>query len=161
MATDPLEVDTLPSDPREMAFRLLGMTVSELKGIDEKVVSGQRFVGGIKSDFNKIVQEVATNLAPAQINTVQEQAPSQQLETAQLQSTSNVETVSIPAESVEQIQDKDQLEFDFYKRIKPEDLEYQLKKVNSNLEDLICKIDAVHGILLKKNSKNINGNYRQ
>jgi len=167
MSTDPLEVDSLPSDPREMALRLLGMTVSELKGIDEKVVSGQKYVGGIKSDISKIVQDVTTNLSPKQtIISHQNVIPAIPVQQPTIEINSVADTAQKDTSSADlfttqlQEDDKNQLEFDFYRKIKPEDLEYQLKKVNSVLEDLVFKVDAIYNILLKKSTKNVNGNHR-
>ena len=65
---DVLQVDELPSDPKEMALRLLGMTVAELKGIDEKVVSGRNYVGGLKTDVNKIIHDFNQNLRPPSLS---------------------------------------------------------------------------------------------
>jgi hypothetical protein len=161
METDPLEVHDLPSDPREMALRLLGMTVSELKQIDDKVISGKQYVGGVKTDINKIAQDVAINLAPKPVaNTIMVQS---------LDSTPVVETITqIPhTQSLPAIlpcspdAGRDQMEFDFYRKIKPEDIEFQLKKINATLDDLTHKVDLIYATVIKKNSRKINGNHSQ
>lgn len=159
MPEDPLEVDSLPSDPREMALRLLGMTVSELKGIDEKVISGQQFVGGLKTDLNKIVAEVNTNLTPKKI----ESTPQPSL------NGNHPQPVQEPVQPVQVSQqpiiepvlndyNDDQLEFDFYRKIKPEDLEYQIKKLVSSIEELTIKVDLIYNHVIKKNTRKINAN---
>jgi hypothetical protein len=163
MAEDPLEVSTLPSDPREMALRLLGMTVSELKEIDSRVISGQQYVGGLKSDLNKIVSEVTTHLAPKQLNNANNKQP--QIPAAEIQAEQSVlinQEIPQPIEkpvNVEQNNDDDQLQFNFYRKVKPEDLEYQLKKLTSSVEDLTVKLDLVYNHLLKKSTRKINGTY--
>lgn len=171
MPEDPLEVDTLPSDPREMALRLLGMTVSELKEIDNKVVSGKQFVGGVKSDLNKIVNDVTVNLKPKQ---VQPQPPLQpasqpppQLASApditqQVQQPVILQNGDAPQTYIQEPRvDDNQLEFNFYRKIKPEDLEYQIKKMVSSIEDLTVKVDLLYNHLLKKSTRKINGNHSQ
>jgi len=164
---DPLEVDGLPSDPREMALRLLGMTSAELKDIDSKVISGRQYIGGIKSDINKIINEVNTNLIPTNIARANAQPAA-----AATQSTTPGQPVHIPVTPVSipvlapiAIQPQpvvldhnpDQMELDFFRKIKPEDIEYQLKLVDNSLKDLSGKLDLVLE-LVKKNLINNNGN---
>lgn len=163
MPEDPLEVDTLPSDPREMALRLLGMTVSELKEIDKRVISGQQYVGGLKSDLNKIVSEVTTNLAPKQLNGTNNSQPQFPVREVQLEQPVLInQEIPQPIEistNVNHLSDDNQLEFNFYRKVKPEDLEYQLKKLTSTVEDLAIKVDVLYNHLLKKSTRKINGTY--
>ena len=156
---DPLQIDDLPRDPREMALRLLGMTKSELGEIDKKVISGHNYVGGTRADYNKIAKEVLTQLVPANVQPVQNTPPPQPIPTQQIP----VEPVATPlvthvssqqlnGTSQPQLQtytgeDPNQLQFDFYKKIKPEDLEYQLRLINSRL-------DSIENILKEYTIKN-------
>jgi hypothetical protein len=147
---DPLQIEDLPSDPREMALRLLGMTSSELKDIDSKVISGHNYVGGTRADYNRIAREVITQITPTlplqpkveeQIHTVEDTFT--QLQPQPVQTITQVEPVA-------QDVDKDQLEFDFYKKIKPEDIEFQLRVINSKLDNLE---NLLQEFLSRKNKK--------
>ncbi len=161
---DPLELDSLPSDPRIAALGLLGLATSELKEIDSRIVSGNRnYIGGMKSNVENIYREITTissNGQPAPAPPQQQQQPVQTFQTAQLLGGGDIQTQSIPQyipQPVQQVQpqqevNKDQLEFDFYKKIKPEDLEYQLKSINSSIKRLEDKINAIYDVVVKKNS---------
>jgi hypothetical protein len=157
---DVLQVDELPSDPKEMALRLLGMTVAELKGIDEKVVSGRNYVGGLRTDVNKIVQDFNQNLKPQTQSIPIQSIPTQSMQhvpLAQPFPTSN----PVPQLEVATIaKDDNQLEFDFYRKVKPEDIEYRLKMIESKIEDVESKLDSML-VLIKKNYQSLNGNHSQ
>lgn len=164
---DVLQVDDLPKDPKEMALRLLGMTVAELKGIDEKVVSGRNYVGGLRTDVNKIVQDFNQNLKPQtaplpnQPTEIQTQPAVQQLTQIPLVHTPISSLVPDKIEAVEpKAEDSGQLEFDFYRKVKPEDLEYRLKMIESKIEIVESKLDTLLG-LIKKNYQHLNGNHSQ
>ena len=153
MENDVLDVGSLPTDPREMALRLLGMTAAELKSIDEKVVSGRNSVGGIRTDINKIVQDF-NNIKPT-TNAVLEQQ-STPVSAQPVQVTHQPVVVAAPVQVEEE--NKNQLEFDFYKAIKPEDLEYRLRLIEQSLQDITGKIDLVINII-KKNTQDLNGSH--
>jgi len=157
MENDVLDVGSLPTDPREMALRLLGMTAAELKSIDEKVVSGRNSVGGIRTDINKIVQDF-NNIKPT-TNTIPTQqgisAPPQPVQVVHQPIT---QPISAPAVVQVEEENKNQLEFDFYKAIKPEDLEYRLRLIEQSLQDITGKIDLVINII-KKNTQDLNGSH--
>lgn len=151
---DPLEPETLPSDPREMALRLLGMTASELREIDKNVVSGHNSIGGIRTDLNKIIADVNSNLAVSNFQNRAQQPQQAQtttpLPTVTLPSQQSLSTVTnIPQQSIE-TNNPDQLELDFYKKIKPEDLEYELRCINRSVKELDAKLDHMLS-LIKKN----------
>lgn len=165
MTVDPLDVNSLPSDPREMALRLLGMTVSELKQIDEKVISGHNFVGGVKVNVNKIVNDVI-DMPVVKENKQQVDIPTQPI----IQTQSPVVQQSIQAMDTSQAStapsnlvpiDDNQLEFDFYRKIKPEDLEYQLKLISTNLQEINSKIDKLFDTITKKNFLDVDGTSSQ
>lgn len=165
MPIDPLEVESLPSDPREMALRLLGMTVSELKEIDQRVVSGHNHVGGVKVDVNKIYNDVV-HMPVGKPQPPQQQLPTQPSSEIPVQSNVAIPTqVSVPVAAPAQHQtaeDTDQLELDFYRKIKPEDLEYQLKKIHTSISDINYKLDKITEVLnTKKNYRKLNGNCDQ
>lgn len=160
---DPLEPQGLPMDPREAAMLLLGMTASELKSIDEKVVSGRNSVGGIRSDINKIVSDIRGIVPqrPAQ-NNIQVPTPAPP---------APVVTTAIPTPPPQEVQvnsqvdtvndNSDQLEFDFYKKIKPEDLEYQLRLLKSSIDNIENKVNIILDLIKKKDVKKINGTVDQ
>ena len=170
MPIDPLEVESLPSDPREMALRLLGMTFSELKEIDQRVISGHNNVGGVKVDVNKIYNEVVNMPVNQKVQTNQQiPAPAPQL-TQEVAVQASIPTVmvaapgpavvAIPQQPVQDV--SNQLELDFYRKIKPEDIEYQLKKINSSISDINFKLEKIVEMLnTKKNYRKLNGNCDQ
>lgn len=167
MKQDPVDVldpNSLPSDPREMALRLLGMTAAELKGIDEKVVSGRNSVGGVRTDLNKIVQDFNNNLRPTQQS--QQVIPPQHkpVVPVQPQVVEQIPTSPTPvphqAPTIINESDDDQLEFDFYKKVKPEDLEYQLRLINKNLTEVNDKVNLIIDFL-KKNYQVVDANQDQ
>lgn len=168
MPIDPLEVESLPSDPREMALRLLGMTFSELKEIDQRVVSGHNNVGGVRVDVNKIYNEVV-NMPVNQKVQANQQSPTPGPQLAQeVIVQSSIPTVAIttptatvtPQQSVQD--DSNQLELDFYRKIKPEDIEYQLKKIDTSISDINFKLEKIMEMLnTKKNYRKLNGNCDQ
>lgn len=167
-SNDVLDVDGLPKDPREMALRLLGMTAAELKGIDEKVVSGRSSVGGTRADFTKIVNDFNNNLRPNMSMPVlgpqpipQQIPPVQQpVQPQVLQPSTNGLHAVTPNIVTEPQEDKSQLEFDFYKKIKPEDLEYQLRLLNKEVAEISRKVDIVFDYL-KKNYPVVNASQSQ
>lgn len=150
---DPLEPEDLPMDPREAAMLLLGMTAGELKSIDEKVVSGRNSVGGIRSDINKIVSDIRSIKPQQPLHHVPPPTPVPVIETAPL-------VVPAPQVTVEN-NDTDQLEFDFYKKIKPEDLEYQLRLLKSSIDNLETKVNIIIDLIKKKDLSQVDGTINQ
>jgi hypothetical protein len=147
-----------------MALRLLGMTTSELKDIDSKVISGRQYIGGIKSDINKIINDFNTSLVPANIAKANTQPAGSVIQPNQPAhipvapiSTPVHAPIVIQAQPIASDHNPDQLELDFFRKIKPEDIEYQLKLVDNSLKDLSCKLDLVLE-LVKKNLIDKNGN---
>jgi hypothetical protein len=140
------------------------MTSAELKDIDSKVISGRQYIGGIKSDINKIINEVNTNLIPTNIARANAQPaesvtqPNQPVHIPVAPvSTPVLAPIVIQSQPVVSDHNPDQLELDFFRKIKPEDIEYQLKLVDNSLKDLTCKLDLVLE-LVKKNLIDKNGN---
>lgn len=148
-STDVLDPGSLPVDPREAALLLLGMTAGELKSIDEKVISGRNSVGGIRSDINKIVSDIRGMPAPGN---------ARQPKPAQQPQRSVPQPVPQPSQPTAQL-DPNQLEFDFYKKIKPEDIEYQLRLIQNNIKSLETKVDIIIDYFKKKDIAN--GNHDQ
>lgn len=154
---DPLEIEDLPSDPREMALRLLGMTRSEMREIDSKVVSGHNSVGGTRADYNKIAKEVLTQIAPngSQPVNPQPQPPPQFVPSPIPQPAPVQQPIQheLPIQAIVNPgidENRDQLEFDFYKKLKPEDIEYQLRVINSKLDNIET---ILKDFINKKNKK--------
>lgn len=162
---DPLEPQGLPTDPREAAMLLLGMTASELKSIDEKVVSGRNSVGGTRSDIRKIVTDIRS-IQPTRANTpppIQEATPQTQQPTPIVVQDVTPQVQPPPAQISrgEVKADPNQLEFDFYRKIKPEDIEYQLRLIKSSIDNLETKVNNIIDILKKKDQLKNNGDISQ
>jgi hypothetical protein len=159
---DILDPGSLPVDPREAAMLLLGMTAGELRSIDEKVVSGRNSVGGIRSDINKIVSDIRS------IKPSTQQPQPQPVHTAVVPPPVVLpapELVPQPA-VIPQAQpltqdDPDQLQFDFYKKIKPEDIEYQLRLLKSSLDNIDSKLTFLVENYKKKDIMKANGDHTQ
>lgn len=149
-AQDPLELDSLPSDPREMVLRLVGMTASSLKDIDSRVTdTNNPYVKGLKIDPAKVVREAISSVTPIQpqvglVNTQSPQIPV--LQPAQQTSA----PIQPPSQQPQVVYDPNQLEFDFFRKIKPEDLELQLKNINISIKRLESKLEDIHSLLVDK-----------
>lgn len=144
---DPLDPGSLPTDPREAAMMLLGMTTGELRSIDDKVVSGRNSVGGIRTDLNKIVNEIRNIDVGQALQQPNQPAPVP----------SPVMPVPVlPMVQSQEIND-DQLEFDFYKKLKPEDIEYQLRLIKSSIDNLETKVNIILEHIKKKDLVESNG----
>jgi hypothetical protein len=155
-AQDPLELDSLPSDPNEMVLRLLGMTTSSLKDIDSRITdSSSSSIRGLKIDPGKVLKDALSNT----LQISQQQAAHQPINiqpSPQPVITQYVQTAPPPQEVT---YDPNQLEFDFYKKIKPEDIDNQLKNINIALKKLEYKIDEVYALLSnKKKDSTLNAN---
>jgi len=139
---DPLEVDSLPSDPRVMALRLLGMTAAEMKDIDRNITGGSNNISGLKLNVDKLVNEFNQVLAPAPVQamapTINTQ-PYPQLAVQSIQPQQVAFTPTVPQSP----NDPNQLEFDFYKKITPEDLHLELKNINRNIKNLEDKLNLI------------------
>lgn len=155
---DPLEPQGLPIDPREAAMLLLGMTAGELKSIDEKVVSGRNSVGGIRSDINKIVSDIR-GIVPNRPSPQPQPVPQPQPAPPVQQVQQTPQTISVTETKTED--NTDQLEFDFYKKLKPEDIEYQLRLIKSSLDNLDTKLNFIVETLKKKDLVVTDGNISQ
>jgi len=147
---DPLELDSLPSDPREMVLRLVGMTASSLKDIDSRVTdTNNPFVKGLKIDPAKVVREAINSVTPIQpqVGLVNAQSPQiPVLQPAQQTGVSAQPTSQQP----QVVYDPNQLEFDFFRKIKPEDLELQLKNINISIKRLESKLEDIYSLLVDK-----------
>lgn len=156
---DPLEVDSLPGDPRIAAINLLGMASAELKDIDNYIESGSKnSIKGVRFDVNKILNDVQTVFKP-QIEvsnvtpTVLTAQPGVHIPVQTVSTNSAVEPIAIAEKD-----NQDQLEFDFYKKIKPEDIELQLKNINTKLGRLESTLKNILDEMASKKNVNINGN---
>lgn len=146
---DPLDPDSLPTDPREAAMMLLGMATGELRSIDEKVVSGRNSVGGIRTDLKKIVNDIQSiNVGQSRQQPIQP-APAP----ASLPVMPVVDVAPVQSQEI----DDDQLQFDFYKKLKPEDIEYQLRLIKSSIDNLETKVNIILAHIKKKDLVESNG----
>lgn len=135
-------IDGLPADPREALLGLIGSTFSELKRIDNHLVTRNNYVAGIKTDLNQLVSQAAT----LGTSTPQPQHP-QPVPQLVPQIAHNV-TPIIEPQIIQQPQivehkredDDGQLLLDFYRKITPED-------INSRLADIDIKLSKVIELL--------------
>jgi hypothetical protein len=137
---DPLEVESLPSDPRVMALRLLGMTAAEMKDIDRNITGGSNNISGLRLNVDKLVNEFNNVLAPVPTAApVFDTQPLPQLNVQSIQPQQVVVTPTVPQSP----NDPNQLEFDFYKKIAPEDIHLELKNINRNIKNLEDKLNLI------------------
>ena len=139
---DPLEVDSLPSDPRVMALRLLGMTAAEMKDIDRNITGGSNNISGLRLNVDKLVNEFNHVLAPVPVQAAAPAVniqPHPQLEVQSVQPQQVLPTPQAP----QSYNDPNQLEFDFYKKIAPEDIHLELKNINRNIKNLEDKLNLI------------------
>lgn len=154
--TDPLELDSLPSDPKEIVLRMLGMTTSTLKDIDSNITGNPNaFIKGLKLDAKKVITETLVNVAPSTGPT-----PVMQPQTGYLQvGSQHPQSIPLPQQQIQQsTYDPNQLEFDFYKKIKPEDLDHRLKNIENNLKLINEKLEILCARKVKKKLTTQNAN---
>jgi hypothetical protein len=141
---DDLLVD-LPPDARSALLGLIGSTFAELKQVDANIISRNANVTAMKSDLNRLVQE-ANSLGmvhapinphePPQVIPHQQAVPQivpQEIPIAQLPITSQ------PA----QLSDPNQLEFDFYRKITPDDINNKFAEINLKLSNIVEKLEEL------------------
>lgn len=154
--TDPLQLDSLPSDPKEIVLRMLGMTTSSLKEIDSNI-SGtpNAYIKGLKLDSKKILTETLVNVNPELVQ--QQPGFVQSTQHPPLVQQHPQQALPVPVSNISQtVYDPNQLEFDFFKKIKPEDLEYRLKCIESNLKQINDKLEILCARKVKKKLTNPN-----
>jgi hypothetical protein len=155
-STDPLELHSLPSDPRVMALRLLGMTAAEMKEIDSNITGNRNNISGLKMNIDNLVNEFNQNLVPQQVTPVTDtqttsspiQAPLGNIVTPQVQQ--HVQSAPVEQATNTVTYDPNQMEFDFYKKITPEELQDQLKTINRNIKNLEIKLDSIIELIEQK-----------
>jgi ABC-type hemin transport system substrate-binding protein len=141
MNPDDFLTQDLPPDARSAVMGLIGSTFAELKKVDESMVSPNNNVRGIKTDIKKLINEANNIVAPTTPQPqIAQQAP-------QIQQAPQLlpEPVVIQAPAI--IEDNDQLLFDFYKKITPEDIHEKLSNINFSLNSVIDKLNKVIKIL--------------
>jgi hypothetical protein len=152
MTEDPLDITNLPSDPKENILRLIGMTTSSLKEIDANITDrANNSIKGLKIDPTKILGEAFNNLQTVNL-TPQESSSIVNIPVQQ----PPIQQQVFAAETINNVNNNEnQLEFDFFRKIKPEDIEYQLKNINNSLTKLDLKIEEILKLLYsKKKTKN-------
>lgn len=130
----------LPPDPRSALLGLIGSTFAELKNIDSHLVTKNGNIAGIKTDLNRLVAE-ANNLNVQQ--PVQQQARPAVPALEPIPITSSVSQPNITSQPVLETytgNDPNQLMFDFYRKITPED-------INSRLADMDLKLSKILDLL--------------
>lgn len=131
-------IDDLPANPQEALLGLIGSTFSELKRIDNHLVSRNDYVAGIKTDLNKLVGEAA-KLATPRPQPVHQQPPQlapQPIPVVQPQQVQQVQPQLIANTQ----EDDGQLLLDFYRKVTPED-------INSRLADIDIKLSKIINLL--------------
>ena len=161
---DPLELDSLPSDPRENILRLLGMTTSSLKELDSMITdTSSASLRSLKLNTTNVLSDAMNSLnanAPVQHFTPPVPVPTitSHLNGSVAHNQYALQPQS-PVPTPQPQYDPNQLEFDFYKKIKPEDIEQQLRDLNIGLKKVNEKIDEVLSRLdTKKKATKLNGN---
>jgi hypothetical protein len=139
------DMDGLPPDARTAVLGLIGSTFAELKKVDEHLITKNQFTAGIKTDLKKLINEANSLVAPppqAQQPQIQHQQPVlQPIPVAvELQP-----TVAVSAPQI--VEDPNQLQFDFYKKITPEDIHSKLTDINLSLTTILEKLNKVVKIL--------------
>ena len=161
---DPLGLNSLPSDPRENILRLLGMTTSSLKELDSMITdTSSASLRSLKLNTTNVLSDAMNSLnANAPVQHFAPPAPvptiTNHLNGSVVHNQYALQPQS-PAPTPQPQYDPNQLEFDFYKKIKPEDIEQQLRDLNIGLKKVNEKIDEVLSRLdTKKKATKLNGN---
>lgn len=142
----------LPPDPRSALLGLIGSTFAELKNIDGHLVTKNNHIAGIKADLNKLVAE-ANNLNTQQLP---QQLPQQTIPNTAAPVLEPIPATSSALQPRVQSQprletftgeDPNQLMFDFYRKITPEDINSRLADIDLKLSKIL---DIVNGLKDKK-----------
>lgn len=133
----------LPPDAQTALINLIGSTFAELKKVDNHIIGDKKpGIAAMKTDINKLVaeaQQLGRQVPPPPPQPVYQQAP-QYIPQPQPQ--------LVPQPVVQQLQeDPNQLQFDFYKKITPEDIHNKLSEINFSLKEIVDKLDKVLTIL--------------
>ena len=147
-----MPIDGLPPDARTALLGLIGSTFAELKKVDEHLITKNQFTAGIKTDLTKLIQEANTLGAPPRQQAPQ-LAPQPVLQPSPqlIPQPVVVNSVSSPRIETYTGDDPNQLQFDFYKKITPEDLLAKLTDINISLNTMVEKLNKVHKILADGN----------
>ena len=140
---DPSNIDMdLPPDARTALLNLIGTTYAELKKVDSHIVSGSQNIAGTKTDFNRLAQEaVAAVSQPVQVIPQPQIIPQPHIIPQPIQVPQLQQQVISPEH------DPNQLEFDFYKKITPDDLYKKLSNIDNSLATILEKLNKVVKIL--------------
>lgn len=130
----------LPPDARTALLNLIGTTYAELKKVDSNIVSGSHNIAGTKTDFNRLAEEAIASVSRPTQQHIQPQA------VLQPQVIHNQPQI-IPQPVISPEHDPNQLEFDFYKKITPDDLYKKLSSIDSSLATILEKLNKVVKIL--------------
>jgi hypothetical protein len=153
---DPNNMDMdLPPDARTALLNLIGTTYAELKKVDKHIVSGSNNIAATRTDFNRLAEEAITAVAQAQHHPVQQPQPQPQL-VPQPQLIPQPQVIPQPViqQAISPENDPNQLEFDFYKKITPDDLFKKLSDIDSSLATILEKLNKVIKILNGDANKN-------
>lgn len=132
----------LPPDARTALLNLIGSTYAELKNVDKHIVSGSHNISGTKADFNRLAQEaVAAMSQPVQAAHNQPQALTPEFVPQP------ITLHPVPQQIVSHEHDPNQLEFDFYKKITPDDLYKKLSNIDGSLTTILEKLNKVVKLL--------------
>lgn len=148
-----MPIDGLPPDARTALLGLIGSTFAELKKVDEHLITKNQFTAGIKTDLNRLVQEANTLGAPPPRQAAPQLAPQPIVqEPVLVPQPVVVNHVSSPRVETYTGEDPNQLQFDFYKKITPEDLFSKLTDINVSLTNIVEKLNKVLKILANGNN---------
>ena len=147
-----LNLNDLPSSPKEALLGLIGSTFAELKRVDEYSVSKNQFTTGIKTDINRLISEaerLEVSSQPQQQPQIYQQVPPQPVlhpEPVQ-QPVINPQSNIVPVVETQPLSndDPDQLLLDFYRKITPEDINTRLADIDSKLYQILQILKKING----------------
>lgn len=142
----------IPPEAANAIIGLIGSTFAELKKIDDHNIGSTSYTRGIKSDFKKLIQDA--QVAVSQQPPVAQFVPPPPAPPAFVP---RLEPIPVTSPAISQptgvvLEDNpDQLQFDFYKKITPEDINQKLTDINLNLNSIVEKLNKVLKILTDAN----------
>lgn len=140
-------IDDLPPDPRSALLGLIGSTFAELKRVDEFAVTKNQNTAGIKTDLNRLIHEANSLMTPqtqpqVPVLTPQPVMPQPSLEPVVVQTTvPALEPKPIQEQQPQSNDDPDQLLFNFYRQITPDDINSRLADIDLKLAKILEKLD--------------------
>ena len=145
-------LQSLPPDAQTALMNLIGSTFSELKKVENNIVGDKKpTIAAMKTDLNRLVEEAKQLGAPQhQPQAAYQQVVHQAVPQLIPQPAVLTQPMLVPQPVVVQQlpeEDPNQLQFDFYKKITPEDIHGKLSDINFSLKEIVDKLNKVLTIL--------------